>query len=127
MPSANTIAISDSTPTSRDFVPRGDSGAAFVFKNTEATTGAGQMALAMSLSEASSQRPTHRVTITLAIPSESTADGVTTVAYTSRFKGEFIIPEEATATQRADLLALVSNALAHADVKGYVEDLEPVW
>lgn len=127
MPSASTIAISDSTPTSHDFGPRGENGSAFVFKNTEAATGAGQMSLALSLSDASPSRPTHKALITIAVPVEQTVDGVTTVAYTLRFKGEFIIPEEATATQRADLLAYASNALAHADVKGYVEDLEPVW
>lgn len=127
MPQANTIAISDSVPTSKDFGPRGQQGTLFVFKNSDSDTGAGQMALALGLSEASSSRPTHRATINFAMPVEHTVDGVVQVAYILRFKGEFIIPEEATSTQRADLLAYASNALAHADVKGYVEDLEPVW
>lgn len=127
MPVASTIAINDSVPTSRDFDPRGDQGPAFLFKNSESDTGAGQMALTLSLSEASSQRPTHRAKFALAIPVEHTVDGVVQIAHTLRFNGEFVIPQEATALSRADLYALATNALAHATLKGYVEDLEKVW
>lgn len=127
MPQATTIAINDSVPASRAFNPSGEEGPAFLFYNSEATTGIGQMSLGLSLSRASAQRATHRVTVTLATPVEHTVDGVVKVAHIPRARVEFTIPQEATSIQRADLLAMTRNALANTQIAGYVEDLEKVW
>lgn len=127
MPVASTIAISDSTPTSHDFDPRGDKNGVMIYKNTESDTGAGQMVLGLSLSDASASRPTHRVTLTLAVPVEQTVDGLVEVAHVDRFQGIFIMSENTTATARADLLAYAQNALANAQVVSAVSDLDPPW
>lgn len=50
-----------------------------------------------------------------------------TVSYVCRGICEFIFPERCSAQNRKDARAFIANALAHADVKKVVEDLENIY
>jgi hypothetical protein len=130
MPSASTISLDDgqSTPVSHDFAPRVQVGPENILLiNDEADTSAGQMKLQLGFSAASSKRPTNRVKVSFTYPVEQTVDGVVRVAYTARFNGEVVLPEEMTQAQRDDMAAFIGNALSHATVAGYVSDLDPMF
>jgi hypothetical protein len=79
------------------------------------------------LDRASSGRTTNRVKIQFHMPVEHTVDGVVKVAYTARFFGEFILPEELTQAQRDDFAAYCKNALADTVLNGYLSDLDPAY
>lgn len=130
MPSAATIALFDgaSTPVSHNFEPLSVSPERTLLVNRESITSAGQMQLILALDPAKSTRKTNRVNIRFNYPVEATdADGVTRVAYTARFNGDVVIPEEMTQAQRDDVAAFIKNALANAVVNGIVSDLDPLY
>lgn len=128
MPAASTISINDATPTAHAFVPVQVSPSLSLFRNTaDAAISASAEQVGLSISRASSARSTDKVKVTLSIPHEQTIDGAVVVRSTARMNAEFILPDDMTSTERADFAALVANALDHADVKGYLTDLEPVW
>jgi hypothetical protein len=61
------------------------------------------------LDRASSGRTTNRVKIQFHMPVEHTVDGVVKVAYTARFFGEFILPEELTPLSATTLRRIVKT------------------
>jgi len=128
MPSATTISINDATPTAHAFVPVQVSPSLSIFRNTaDAATSASEEMLGLSISRSSSARATDKVKVSLSLPHEQTIDGAVVVRSTARMNVEFVLPSDMTSTERADFAALAANALDHADVKGYLTDLEPVW
>lgn len=128
MPSATTIVLADSVPANHNFDPVqiDPENSLFLERDTPSTSG-GFWGLRLTFSRANSGRPTDRVGVRLDVPYEQTVDGIVQIADTARFQGSFTLPTTMTATNRADFAALVKNALAHADVLGYIEDLEPVY
>jgi hypothetical protein len=129
MPSASTVSIYDgqATPVSHDFVPLSVTPSRTVLVNRESDTSAGQMQLIVGLDPAKSGRKTNRVNIRFNFPVEHTVDEVVQVAYTARFSGDFVLPEEMTQAQLDDFAAYCKNALADAVINGYLSDLDPMW
>lgn len=130
MPSAASITLADgqATPVNHTFSPRISVGpGSTTLINDEALTSAGQMKLTLGFSAASAARTSNRVKIRFEMPTETTVNGVTSVAYTARFIGDVILPEQMTAVERANMAAYMKNALANAVVAGYTSTLDPMY
>jgi len=128
MPAASSISINDATPTAHVYVPVQVSPELSLFRNVaDAAISASQEQIGLSFSRANGNRSTNKVKVTLSTPYEQTVDGAVIVRSTARMVCEFILPDDMDATERADFAALAANALDHADIKGYLEDLEAVW
>lgn len=129
MPSATTIALLDgaATPVSHDFEPLSVTPQNTVLVNRESQTSAGQLQLIVGLRPANGSRKTNRVNVRFNYPVEHLVDGVYEVAYTARFSGDVVIPEQMTQAERDDLGAYIKNALADAVVNGVVTDLDPMY
>lgn len=67
----------------------------------------------------------YRMRVSCARPVVNGTTGL--VDYTSRFNGEFIVPVQATLSERQELYAVAKNFMAHAVVQAAVKDLESVW
>lgn len=115
------------TPVAKSFAPERVSPEASVFTERTAVASAGYTRLSVRYSVATSRRPSNRVDIDLDYPVLSVVDGINTVGYVGRFKGFFVIPDQMTALERADLHAFVANALDAAVVKAVVKDLDPMY
>lgn len=130
MPAAAAITLADgqATPVNHTFNPRIFVGPGeTVLINDEALTSAGQMKLTLGFSAASQARPTNRVKVRFSMPVEQTVNGVTSVAYTARFDGDIVLPEQMTLDQRKNMAAYVANALSNATIKGYTSALDPMY
>lgn len=129
MPQASTIILADgqATPVNHNFVPLSVSPKQAIFTDRSSVTSAGNNQLVLEFDPARAGRRTNHVRVRMSYPVEHVVDGVTKVAYTARFDGKVILPEELTSAQRDDVLAFIQNALAHTDVAGYVTSLEPVY
>lgn len=115
------------TPVAKSFAPEGVSPAESSFTERSAAVSAGFTRISVRYSKASSSRPTNRVDFDLDLPVLSTVNGISTVAYVGRFKGYFVLPDQMTAAERADLHAFVANGLANTTVKAVVKDLDPMY
>lgn len=115
------------TPVAKSFAPERVSPDHSVFTERSAAVSAGFYRLAVRYSAASVKRPTNRVDVELDLPVLSTVNGVSEVAYVGRFKGYFVVPDQMTSDQRADLHAFVANALDQAAIKAVVKDLDPMY
>lgn len=127
MPQAANIVLNDATPLARTFEPSVTPQGKSVFLDADSITGAGNNQLILGMSPARPGRPTYRTSKRINMPVEQTVDGVTTVAYTLRHIVSNVIPEQATATERADFQALIENSEANAVIAGYVTDLTNVY
>lgn len=91
--------------------------------------------LASNKPGANSKSSVYRAVFKLDIPileltSPSTGSGIQpapTVAYTSVFTGEFVIPARSSLQERKDILAYAKNLLANALATSVVVDLESVY
>lgn len=115
------------TPVAKSFAPEQVSPKLSTFTERTATSSAGYIRLGVGLDMAKASRPTNRVDISLDLPIQETVNGVLTVSRTLRFKGYFVIPDTATAGERADLAAFVANALDNTQVRAVVKDLDPMY
>lgn len=122
-----TINNGAATPVAKSFAPEQVSPVLSTFTERSAASSVGFIRLGVSLSPASGKRATNRVNIDLDLPVMATVNGVNTLAYTLRFKGYFIIPDQATSAERADLAAFVANALDNAQIRAVVKDLDPMY
>lgn len=127
MPTAADIVLNDSVPAAHTFEPQSITPESSILVDRDSVTPAGFKSLHLGLSPARPGRPTTRSKVRVNMPIETTENGVTTVAYTLRHDGNTVIPEQATAQQRADFAALVENAYANSVIKGYVTDHDPVY
>lgn len=127
MPSASSISLADGTSTARSFDPQSITPASSTLVYRGGTSSAGNTQLILELSPANANRPTNRVKIRVNKPVEQTVDSVTTVAYTARFVGEFVLPEEMTSGELDDILAFAKNAMANSVIGGYVTDQDPLY
>lgn len=122
-----TIANGAGTPVNKSFAPERVAPELSSFVERSAPASAGYVRLSVGLNPATSQRPTNRIPVRLDHPVLQTANGVSTVAYVGRFVGEFIIPDQMTSAERADLHAFAANALDNALIKGAIKDLDPLY
>lgn len=128
MPAASQISINDATPTAHLFDPVAVSSNLALFRNTtDAATSATEEQLGLSLSRANGSRVTNKVKITLSIPYEQTVDGAVIARSVARANVEVTLPDDMSSTERSHFATLLANSLDHADVKGYITTLAPVW
>jgi hypothetical protein len=95
--------------------------------NHDATTSAGQMQLIAGISPASAARQTDKVNVRFNMPLEHTVDGIVKVSSTARAKLEVVVPDEWSQANRDDLAAFVVNTLADLNIRGLIEDLDPLF
>lgn len=128
MPSASSLVLNDGT-NDKTYVPVAVSAEKSLFVDRSSDTAAGNSKLILGLSEASKQRPTHRVTIRFDKPVEytDTDTGVTSVLCEPRVVVDVVLPWTMTDAQRVVFWNLFQAAIANSTVAGYVESLEPVW
>lgn len=69
----------------------------------------------------------YRVKVSLLLPISKTVEGVTAIDYQNRVDVEFIMNKKSTTGSRADLLALIKNALSNSLVASMVTDLEQMY
>lgn len=124
---ALTINDGQATPVARTFSPERVSPELSSFTERTAGVSAGYKRLGLGYSPASSKRPTNRIDHTLDFPVLQTVNGVSTVAYTARFVGYAIIPDQMTAAERADFQAFLANSFDVAQVKAIYKDLDPMY
>lgn len=122
-----TINDGSATPVARTFSPEKVSPGDSVFVERSSGVSAGFLRLGIGMDPASKNRPTNHVTIALDLPTLQTINGVSSVAYTARFTGKFILPDVMTAAERANARALVANALDQALVTAVIKDLDPLY
>lgn len=115
------------TPVAKSFAPERVAPDLSTFTERSAAVSAGFPRLSIGYSPASGKRVTNRVDVKLDLPILQTVNSVSSVAYTGRFQGYFVIPDVMTALERADLRAYVANALDNALVMGVVKDLDPLY
>jgi hypothetical protein len=115
------------TPVAKSFAPERVAPDLSTFTERTAAVSAGFLRLSVGYSPANSRRTTNRVDVKLDFPVLQTINGVSTVAYTGRFQGYFVIPDVMTAAERADLRAFVANALDNAAVMAVIKDLDPLY
>lgn len=129
MPAATQISINDATPTAHLFDPVGKtpSGSVLYVNNTDASTSATAENMSLALFRANGQRSINRVKINFSVPYAQTVDGAVEVRSTARANIDVIIPDDATASEREDFMAMLSNLFDATDVKNHVEDLTPTW
>lgn len=123
------LVINDgaATPVARSFSPEKVAPGESIFAERSSGVSAGFLRLKVGLDPARANRPTNHVPIDLVMPTLNTVNGVSVVAYTARFQGKFILPDTMTAAERANIVALVANALDNALVRGMVKDLDPAY
>lgn len=122
-----TINNGAATPVAKTFSPERVGSDTSVFAERSAPASAGFTRLTVGFSAANGKRATNRVDIKLDFPVLSTVNGVSSVAYTGRFQGYFVIPDVMTSAERADLAAYVANALDVTAIRATVKDLDPIW
>lgn len=124
---ALTINNGAATPVAKTFSPERVTPELTTFTERSAASSAGFIRLGVAFSPASSKRATNRIDVSLDFPVLQTVNGVSAVAYVGRFKGYFVVPDIMTSSERADLAALVANALDNAQVRAVIKDLDPMY
>lgn len=116
-----------STPVAKSFLPMSVATALSVFTERSAPFSAGYARIEIGFSPANGGRKTNRIPLKVDLPVVEQSAGVDTVTRVLRFQGEFIIPDTATATERANLHAYVANALDADLIVNVVRDLDPLY
>lgn len=115
------------TPVAKSFAPEQVSPKLSTFTERTATSSAGYARLGIGLDMAKASRPTNRIDISADFPVQETVNGVLTVTRVLRFKGYYVIPDTATAAERADMAAIVANALDNPQIRAVIRDLDPLY
>lgn len=123
------LSINDgsATPVAKSFQPERVAPDSSSFTERSSGVSAGFSRFQIGLSPANSNRPTNRIDLSLDLPVLQTVNGVSTVAYVCRFKGYFVLPDVATAADRANARAFVANALDNSQVISVIRDLDPLY
>lgn len=129
MPQFSNISINDgsATPVAVVFAPERLSTAETTLVDRREASRDLQPSINISFSPASANRETYKVTHDLALPLIRTENGVPMARNIARAKVIFTIPKSATAQERKNLRAFVTNLESNALVKAGVEDLDPVY
>lgn len=120
-----TINDGSATPVAKTFAVERVSPEVSSFVERSSGVSAGFIRLVAFFSAATAKRLTNRIRYTVAIPVLETVNGISTVAYVLRSDCSYIIPEQATAQNRADLQAYTVNGMNLALLKANVKDLDP--
>lgn len=115
------------TPVAKSFAPEQVGPSLSTFTERSATSSVGFLRFGIGLSPASSKRATNRVDISFEMPVMQTVNGVNSVAYKALFKGYFVLPDQMTAAERADIAAFVANAFDNTQVRAVIKDLDPMY
>lgn len=123
------IAVNNgaASPVSKSFAPQVVSPSESVFTERSAAISAGYQKITIKFDPANSNRASNRIDYNVDMPIVEVVSGVNQVTRTLRFKGYFVIPDTATAAERADLAAFVANGLDVANVRGVIKDLDPLY
>jgi hypothetical protein len=140
MPAIASIAIPDGqpTPVTRTFTPTGvNADMVAMYDNRAGGVAVGYDSLSVSLRKPNSRstQRNYKATLKLALPtlevtSPATGTGIQpapTKAYDCMAVVEFVLPERSTTQERKNLLTLLKNALAHAQITPVIENLENVY
>lgn len=140
MPAFAALTINDgqATPVAHTFGPlRIDEKGVAVYLDRAAGVGIGFNKLAISLrSPVGSIKPgdvsdaskrVYKAVLTLDLPTLESATAVPTVAHLHQARVEFTLPERGSLANRKDLIALLKNALSHANINSVLETLESVY
>lgn len=115
------------TPVAKSFAPEAISPALASFTERSAASSNGFIRFTVKYDPATTKRSTNRIPVSIAYPVVETVSGVNQVTRTLRFNGEFILPDSATAAERADIHAFTVNGLNNALIKGVIKDLDPLY
>lgn len=115
------------TPVIKNFNPERVAPELSSFTERSAISSNGFQRITVSYSAASSARRTNRIKISLEIPVVETVSGINQVTRTLRCDVGFVVPDAATASERADLQAFAANMLDNPLLKGLVKDLDPLY
>lgn len=122
-----TINNGAATPVAKSFAPERVAPDLTTFTERSSATSAGFTRLSVRYSPASARRLTNKVGVDLDFPVLQTVNGVSTTAYVARFRGEFTLPDQMTAAERADVVAFVANALDVTSIRAVIKDLDPLY
>lgn len=126
MPSFTSFILNDGT-NDHTFTPVAINTAKSVLVAREGTTAAGNPTVITGLKLATNSTDSNKVSVRVNFPHEDTVDSVVEVRDTSRFIGEWILPNRRTPAEREAFANLVGAAVAHALIAAYVEDLDPLY
>lgn len=121
------IAINDGTATAKSFLPMVVASQLSIFTERSASFSAAYPKLTATFDPANGGRKTNRIGFKVDLPVTETVAGIETVTRTLRFEGTFIVPDTATATDRANLHAFVANGLDDALISGIIKNLDPLY
>lgn len=129
MPQASNLTIADgqATPVNCTFAVEMATPALSSFADRSAGSAAGFRRIKVSNRFATTKNPVNRSKFTIEYPVLQTVNGVSTVAYTLRFTGEFITPDSATDTDRKNIYAFAKNSFSHASIQAALRDLDPFY
>lgn len=127
MPQAAVITIADgqATPVNFSFGPVRQEGGVGLFE--ERSIGIGSLFKTLRVWVQKKTSGVYKTGVSFAVPVSKVENGLTVVAHTMRFNGEFIFHENCTPQNRADMLAFVKNSFSHAQVIGPVRDYDPTY
>lgn len=131
MPSISSITLTnDATTISRVYTPVKASPGESVLIERSAVASVLDSNIQTSFSNATNNRPTHRVKVSLAIPFDKSgvdSDPNSSNVDVARFSGEWIIPDTLTTAERAEFEELSRDWIDNAVVTGFVSDLDPLY
>jgi len=131
MGNISTLSLNDAVPAAHSFEPTmiGKDLVSYHDKSSGVFAGYPSITLGHRMPTASNRN--YKVTLRVRVPvletAATAASGFTpgpTVAYSLNCNVDFIVPDRSTAAERADLVAYVSNLLAHSVVSSSVEDMD---
>jgi hypothetical protein len=129
MPAAAAIAINNgaATPVAVTFSPEVVTSDVATFADRTAGVAVGFRRINVSNKFAKGASKVNRAKYTVDMPVTALVNGITTVAYTLRATVDVILPDQATAAERNDLYAFLSNGLSNVSIRGALRDLDPLY
>lgn len=129
MPAIASMSINDgqSTPVAHTFAPVSTDGTKSMWADRSPTIPAGFRTISHEVTAPNGNRSVYRINNGFMNPTVATVDGVDKVVRYSSGQVILNFAPDATLQERKDLLAYMSNFLAHASVKTTVENLEPFY
>jgi hypothetical protein len=123
-----TITVNDSVPAAHAFAPVTTDGQNAKHANrASGITPAGWELMDIAVRQPTVQNGATKVVMTFYDPTEVTVSGVTSLDRFNSAKLEFNYSKKSLSVERLDLCAIVSNALANANVKLVHQNLEPIY
>jgi hypothetical protein len=130
MPQLGAITVNDgkTTPASHTFAPVKTDGSNARLANRSAAVPQGYEILEINVRDVgTSKTAAYRVFGSMTLPTLATVGDVVSVDHFSKVDFSFNFSQLSTAQERKDLLAMLSNLFAHADMKTVVTNIEPLY